>query len=265
MRNKKIFYFDEEKEAENIIKNGFENNILDYTKMYIIAKYYREKQKLGEIRLERKLIKFCKKQNPNFNPVLEAKALKKWVKSAMRYRLRKIKEIPISQKEIDFLRTIKTDKDRKILFMTLVFAKALKLGNTRRKTGEYKTSDNHYIRYNNFLDIIRLSELTNLTEVKFAKILHQYKEYFLFYNAEFELIRLEYVDKNPQKIIMLTNLDNLVKHYIDIFGKNMTYCEICGKEIEKKVNNQKYCPECAIKEKYRKTNKYKRDKRKETS
>ena len=132
MRSKKTFSFDEEKDAEQIIINGFENKAIDYTKMYVIAKYFKDKFGYGEIRLERELIKFCKQQDKNFNPIVDSDSIKKWVKSAMNYALRKIKNIIVSKKEIKFLKTIDNTKDRKLLFMTLVMAKALKFRNTRR-------------------------------------------------------------------------------------------------------------------------------------
>ena len=65
MRSKKIFSFDEKKDAEEIITNGFEKGI-DYSKMYVVAKYFRSISGFGAIRLERELIKFCKTQDANF-------------------------------------------------------------------------------------------------------------------------------------------------------------------------------------------------------
>lgn len=247
MRNKKIFYFNEEKIAEDTIRNGFETKEIDYNLMYLVAKYFREKEKLGEIRLERKVIEFCKQHNPHFNPVLEREQIKHWVKSALKYDLRKIREINITQKEINFLKKIVSNRDRKLLFTMLVFAKGLKKGNTRRGKTKFKKSEKYYIRYNNFLDIVRLSKLTNITESKFAKILYKYKDYFTFYTPEKELIRIDFAESNLQTedLITLDNLDSLPEHYIDIFGKNMTYCSICGKEIHKRGRNQKYCEECA--------------------
>ena len=124
MRSKKVFSFDEEKDAEEVIKNGFPNGTIDYNKMYLVAKYFRKSFKYGAIRLERELIKFCKDQDRNFNPVIDADSVKKWVKSAMNYELRKIDSITISQKEIDALKNIDQPHERKLLFITFVLSKA---------------------------------------------------------------------------------------------------------------------------------------------
>ena len=47
MRTKKDFIFDEKSEAKKIINNGFENNKIDYGKMYLVAKYTKDKNNYG--------------------------------------------------------------------------------------------------------------------------------------------------------------------------------------------------------------------------
>ncbi len=47
--------------------------------MYIVSKYIRQTFDYGEIRLEKAVIKFCKEQDPNFNPIMERESIKKWI------------------------------------------------------------------------------------------------------------------------------------------------------------------------------------------
>ena len=245
MKIKKRFLFDEEKKAKEIVENGFEENKVDYGDIYLVAKYFRQKEKLGAVRLERRLIEFCKEQDKNFNPVKNKREIKKWVKSAMNYNLRKVDTIFIAQEEIDFLKTIESNRDRKILFMILVFVRGAKKANTRREKREHKKSDKYYLHYNNFKDIVKMTELTNISETKLAKILHKYKEHFLFYNPEKEIIRVDYVTPSSDFVKVMKDLDNPLETYQEIFGKNMSYCELCGKEIVKKSNRQISCEECS--------------------
>lgn len=247
MRSKKHFSFDEEIDAEKIYNNGFPDGNIDYSQMYLISKYIRQTFGYGEIRLEKAVIKFCKEQNKNFNPITEADSVKKWVKSALNYDLRKIDSISVSQKEIDTLKTIKNNKDKKLLFVVLVFSKALKKGSVKRDKSNLKTSDNYYIHYNNFSDIIRLSRFTNTSEIDLADILYKYKNLFTFYKAERELIRLEFIDKKPKKEIIITDLNNINNFYNILFEKQKLEipCVRCGKRIIKNNNKQKYCEECA--------------------
>jgi hypothetical protein len=246
MRNKKNFSFDEEKDAVEIIRTGFPNGIIDSSKMYLVAKYYRHTFNYGAIRLERELIGFCKTQDPNFNPVTEAETIKKWVASAMTYDLRKIGEVCITQKEIEFLKTITVSKDRKLLFMTLVLSKALKKRNTRIKRAAFKTSNNYYIRYSNFLDIVRLAQIKNMSEVGLSSVFHKYKDNFILYAPEKELLRIKFIDGESTFGIPITNLENPLEYYNILFETDgTTLCANCGNPIIKKSNRQKLCENCA--------------------
>jgi hypothetical protein len=249
MRNKKVFSFDEEKDAAKIITNGFPNGSINYSDMYLIAKYFRKTFDYGAVRLERELIRFCQGQDKNFNPVTEAEAIKKWVRSAMNYDLHRIESITISQSEIDFLKSVDVQKDRKLLFMTLVLSKALKKRAPKRNRKLHKPSEHYYIHYNNFLDIIRLSKVKNISETDLAHIYFKYKEYFTFYTAEKELLRIDFIDKDPHNGIVIDRLEEVLDYYEVFFGKNPSEishrCLSCNKLIKKSNNHQKYCEECS--------------------
>lgn len=244
MRSKKVFSFDEEKDAIDIINNGFSDECIDYSKMYLVAKYLRQKFGYGEIRLEREIIKFCCAHDKNFNPITEAEAIKKWVKTAMEYRLRKVDAIYITDAEQAFLHNIDSPKDRKILFVTLVLAKALKQKSTKVHNENAHLSNSFYIHYSNLIDITRLSKIKGLTELGVAAILSSYRSYFEFYNPEKELIKLKYAEDGFG--FEISEFYDLVTHYDILFGKNKTYCIICGKEILKQGNKQKYCKDCLL-------------------
>ncbi len=218
MRTNKAFMFNEEVEAEHIIADGFERGMIDYGKMYVVAKYFREKYVYGEIRLEREIIRFCQSIDPHFNPITQAEYIKKWVRSAMQYDLRKINEVYISKRDVSFLETIENNRDRKILFAVLVLAKAMKKSGTRRKQEEYKTSDNYYIRYNNLADIIKMSGV-KVSEVMIADILHNYERYFTFYTPNKELIKVEFVDKLDTEEIKIDDLGDVSEMYEKLFEK----------------------------------------------
>lgn len=250
MRNKKRFVFDEEAEAESILLNGFPDGKIDYSQMYTVAKYFRQTFRYGELRLERALIKFCKEQDANFNPVIEAESIKKWIKTAMCYGLRKIGTISLSKKEIEFLKEIPIIKERKVLFVTLVFAKALKESSTRLKRKPSLTQKNlanefYYIHYSNLLDIIHLSGIKSLTETRLAYIFNKHKSSFTFYNPEKELIRVDYASPESETVFVIENPDKVMEEYEIVFG-GKNNCAKCGEPFERKSNRQKYCPLCQI-------------------
>lgn len=262
MGTRKMFSFDEEKDAEEIIKNGFGTSFIDYNKMYIVAKYFRDKFGYGAIRLERELIKFCKDHDKNFNPVTEAAFIKKWVNSAMNYEMRKVDEIFVSKKEIDILSEIENDKERRLLFSTLVFSKAIKGSSTRRKNKTKSKSGNHYIRYNNLLDIIRISQVKGVSETKLCYIFNKHKEILgTKYTPEKEIIRLDFVSEEDIEII-IEDVSDVMQYYDKLFGETMEKCADCGKMFEKTTGNKVRCDLCSQKRRREKQKDLMRKKRK---
>lgn len=244
MRNKKAFSFDEEKDAWKDIETKFYGGSIDYGKMYSIAKYFRKNFGYGEVRLEKKLIEFCKECDKNFNPIVESEYIKKWIKIALEYNLRKVSPISLTQKEIDFLKSIENQRDRKILFSTLILSKAIKQNGTKKKTGK-QDNPNFYIHYSNIADIYRLMSIKNITEADVCDILHKYKNNFIFYSPNKELIRVEFIDASGDSKFLIEDFDDIPNIYNTLFGKPKSVCENCGKEFEKRANNQILCPECS--------------------
>lgn len=237
MPNRKTFSFDEEADAEEIILNGFAGKNIDYTKMYIIAKYFRKKFKYGAVRLERELISFCIEHDKNFNPITEAELIKKWIKVAMTYGLRKIQNLEISKKEIEFLKNIKNSKDRRLLYVILIMAKALK--NNRSDNERY------YIWYSNLSDVVYLSELSNIKETDIADLICKYKKYFTSYSAEKELIGVNFAEHRIEDPLIIENPKDMIGYYKLLFGiKNTGMCMTCGEEFVKTANSQKFCKNC---------------------
>jgi len=253
MRSKKVFSFDEEKDAEIIIEDGFKNTLMDYSEMYTIAKYFREIFSYGEVRLERELIKFSKKHDINFNPIVEAVQIKKWVKSAMKYRLRSPSEIYLSNKEIEFLKTIESLKDRKLLFIILVFAKTPKGSQKSDKDNlELYPLQRFYLHYRNFSDIIKISKFTGMTDIKLCQIIGKYKNSFAILSPERQLVMLKYTFPERDIAITIKHNDDILKYYDLLMSEKNNKkefdtfsCKKCGNEAKKIKNNQKYCPLCA--------------------
>ena len=241
---KKEFSFDEEKDAEKIIHEGFPSGVVDSRKMYLVAKYFREKMKYGAVRLERELIRFCKDQDKNFNPVKESDLIKKWVSAALKYDLRKVDSVNISNKEIEFIKSIEDLKHRKLLFVSLVFAKALKQKSTKKDdTKEY---ENCYLWYSNFPDIIKLSKFSGMIDTNLSDIFYEYPDDIILYSPEKELIKLAYADKDGAEGVIINNLQNVSEEYEKLFGLQNGICCKCGDAIIKTGNKKKYCDTCSV-------------------
>ena len=246
MKVKKYFYFNEVKVAEDVIHNGFGGKGIDYGKMYIMAKYFKEVLGYNGDDLERELILFCQKHDPTFNPVINASGIKRWLLAAEKYSLRRIDHVTITEKELGILSNIKKPRERKILFIALVLAKARKKGNTRIGKTEFREPDNYYIKYDNFADIIRLAGFPSLTEHGVKKVLYNNKHLITQYYPEKELIKLEYADSGKTGFAIY-DLENISDSYEVFFGKDLATCELCGKAFSRTNNRQKYCGACSEK------------------
>ena len=249
MRIKQNFSFDEKEDAEKILQTGFPNGIINYGSMQLVARYYRDVFGYGAVRLEREIIKFCTSQNPNFNAVTENDSVKKWIKNAMDYSLRKIDCIKITHSEMNKIKEITNLKNRKILYIMLILAKAKRYGGVKKN--HLTQSDKFYINYSDFPDISRMASV-NMTEVKLADVLWEFRELNLItiYNAEKETILLNYVsDTDPNIAITIDNPKRALEYYRVFFGGETIHCPDCGKEIVKKSGAHERCSECAKKAK----------------
>lgn len=260
MRIKKYFYFDEERVAEDIIKNGFENNKIDYGKMYILSRYFYHILGYRNNDLQNELITFCKKYEPTFNPIINYSTINKWVTSAEKYNLRKVESVVITERELSNLSLIENIRERKVMFIILVLAKARKQGNTRVGKEDFKESDNFYIKYDNFTDVIRLANIPSLTINKICEILHKHLNMITLYSPEKELIKLEYADPSKNGFTIY-DLENVSDAYEVFFGENLAKCENCGRAYSKNSNRQRYCSNCKNIVKKNKDKEFKRKER----
>lgn len=263
MRYKKEYSFDEEKDAEEIIEHGFPDGKINYVEMQKVAKYFRNISGFGEVRLEKEIIKFCQEQDPSFNPVLEMDSIKRWIKSAMTNTLRKIDEIIITDSEMNTIKDIKNLKHRKILFATLVLAKAIKKGKTGIKTSTSPISNKYYIQYDKLLDIIRLAKVS-MSEMQLCDIFYEFGQDGLltFYHPEKELILLNFTDDESPKAITITHPNQFLEYYKIYFGGEIIYCSVCGKEMVKNSSTHSRCEDCSYEIKKKQVAQYKREKRK---
>ena len=236
---KKRFIYSETHKAEELINKGFPNKEINYGEMYVVAKYFRLVEGLGEKKLEKRLIEFCTKQSKEFNPVLDADYIKKWVRSAMKStHMREIDKLIITQAEMEKIKTIRDLRHRKVLFALLVFA----------KSSAEKIAEKYFVNFYRFKDIIELLDFRMTEPTLIDKLLSEFYDLGLItvYSPEKELIRVDFSNDNSPMALTIKQIDRSLEYYKTYFGGISGYCADCGHEIVKKSNSQVRCESCAL-------------------
>lgn len=248
MRTRYVYLFDEKKDAEETLQCGFSDGNIDYTKMGNVAKYFHSVYGYGAVRLEKELVKFCKSQNPDFNPIIDAPQIKKWIKYGLEYSMRRTDCLVIRQSEMDFIKTVKNLKHRKLLFVMLVLSKS--------KHGNFNETERYYLEPECYLDIIRVSKL-HLTGNELGNIINEFGNLITIYIPSLKRPMLINFATNKGSIAMTINdPEQCLEYYKSYFGGDSHYCTECGKEFTKNSGSQIRCLDCSIKVKKKQKREY---------
>lgn len=240
-------------QAENIIKNGDVGNKPTST-LFLLGKYYRQKENFDKEKTIKKLNEFMLLNYKNYNSALWEDIIEDISKKAVKYPLREINFIGITQMELDKIFELNNIKYEKLLFTMLCYAK---LYNTISK------NNNGWIN----TDIKELYRVARVT-VKYRKdkflFLNDIEKTGLisFSNKNDNLnLKINFIDMNSKPVLNINDFRELGYEYMNYIGKDkFIRCSECNRLTRKKANNQRYCTECAkninvIKQKDRDKNK----------
>jgi len=248
--------FDEKLVAEKIINNGFKNNNPNKYEMILIAKYFRWIIGHGKAKTKSKLIKFCIENNSDFNIITNARLVKDVVKIAERDTFKEVYPVQITKDELDKIESIRNFSYQKVLFVALVFAKALKFTFTKTKPKQSdKTHFGYYIS-NNLLSKIKAVSKTRISKIDFLYIFNYfYDEGFIeptYYNS----IRILFAEDKGIPEIKIDDFSRILEYYIEYRGGEIFYCEECGSENKIEKNKRKFCDDCRAKRRKKQTRKH---------
>ena len=206
----------EKKQAEYIIEKGEVGNKPTST-LFLLAKYYRQKENLNKEQTFNKLNEFMEKNYKNYNSATWEDIIEDISKKANKYPLREIDYIEITKSEIDTIRNICNIKYEKLLFTMLCYAKLYN-----------KISDKN----NGWVN-------TDIKEIfRVARVSVRYK------NDNLNL-RVAFVDNDSETVLKIDDFRELGYEYLNYIGDGkFIRCECCKRLIRKKSNNQKYCTDC---------------------
>lgn len=231
----------EAKEAERIIEKGEVGNKPTST-LFLLGKYYRQKQSLDKEQTINKLNEFMKLNYKNYNPALWEETIEDISKKANKYSLREIDYIGITQSELDRISEINNSKYEKLLFTMLCYAK---LYNTLSE------NNNGWVN-------------ADIKEIyRIARVLVKYKnDKFLYLNDLESMglisfsskndnlnIRINFIDVDNESVLQIGDFRELGYEYLSYIGNGkFIRCKCCGRVVKKKKPKDfstKYCLDCA--------------------
>ena len=227
----------EKKQVEYIIEKGEVGNKPTST-LFLLAKYYRQKENLNKEQTFNKLNEFMEKNYKNYNSATWEDIIEDISKKANKYPLREIDYIEITKSEIDTIRNICNIKYEKLLFTMLCYAKLYnKISD--KNNGWVNTDIKELFRVARVSVRYRNDKFLYLNDLETAGLIS-------FSNKNDNLnLRVTFVDNNSDTVLKIDDFRELGYEYLNYIGDGkFIRCECCKKLIRKKSNKQKYCTDC---------------------
>ena len=227
----------EKKQAEYIIEKGEVGNKPTST-LFLLAKYYRQKENLNKEQTFNKLNEFMEKNYKNYNSATWEDIIEDISKKANKYPLREIDYIEITKSEIDTIRNICNIKYEKLLFTMLCYAKLYnKISD--KNNGWVNTDIKEIFRVARVSVRYKNDKFLYLNDLETASLIS-------FSNKNDNLnLRVAFVDNDSETVLKIDDFRELGYEYLNYIGDGkFIRCECCKKLIRKKSNKQKYCTDC---------------------
>lgn len=227
----------ETKQAEYIIEKG-EVGTKPTSTIFLLGKYYRQKENLDKEQTVNKLNEFMVTNYKNYNPALWENTIEDIAKKANKYPLREIGSIGINQSELDKITELYNIKYEKLLFTMLCYAK---LYNT------ISENNNGWVN----ADIQELYRVARVN-VKYRKdkflFLNDIERTGLisFSNRNDNLnLKVNFFDMDGESILEISDFRELGYEYLNYIGDGrFIRCSECNRLIRQNGNNTHYCTEC---------------------
>ena len=231
----------EKKQAEYIIEKGEVGNKPTST-LFLLAKYYRQKENLNKEQTFNKLNEFMENNYKNYNSATWEDIIEDISKKANKYPLREIDYIEIAKSEIDTIRNICNIKYEKLLFTMLCYAKLYnKISD--KNNGWVNTDIKELFRVARVSVKYRNDKFLYLNDLETDDLIS-------FSNKNDNLnLRVTFIDDDSETILRVDDFRELGYEYLNHIGDGkFIRCKCCKMLVKKKSNNDrstKYCNNCA--------------------
>ena len=227
----------EKKQAEYIIEKGEVGNKPTST-LFLLAKYYRQKENLNKEQTFNKLNEFMEKNYKNYNSATWEDIIEDISKKANKYPLREIDYIEITKSEIDTIRNICNIKYEKLLFTMLCYAKLYnKISD--KNNGWVNTDIKELFRVARVSVKYRNDKFLYLNDLETAGLIS-------FSNKNDNLnLRVTFIDDDSKTILRVDDFRELGYEYLNYIGDGkFIRCDCCKRLVRKTNNKCLYCHQC---------------------
>ena len=227
----------EREHAEAALQNLVLNKKPIETLSCVAKYYYSEGYKRKEI--EQKLESFLLRCEPDISILKWQNTISWLVRGAEKYPLVEIDHIPITRNEIALCNKQKSKHKQQLLFTLICFAKfsnKVTSGNSNwvnRQDREIFKAANIAISVKR--QSLMLNDLREEGYIKFSKRVDSINIIVLC------------LDNESEPELYISDFRNLGFQLAHHNGESYFECQSCGVTVKKKVNNQKYCSDCAAK------------------
>ena len=216
----------ETKQAANVIERG-ELGSKPAATLFLLGKYYRQKEHLGKQPTMEKLHAFMQQNSKNYNPALWEKLIEYISNKAAKYPLREIDSIGITQNELDRIAALQNQKYQTLLFTMLCYAKL------------YDTVSEHNNGWVNasIPELYRISRVTvKYRNDKFLYLNEIEKNGLISFSGQNDNLNLKvnFVDMHGAAVLHLKHTGN----------RKFIRCSQCSRLIRQTGKNTHYCAEC---------------------
>lgn len=228
----------ETKQAKYILEKGEIGN-QPASALFLLGKYYRQKEKLDREQTADKLNEFMEANYKNYNPALWEETIETIAKKADEYPLREIDAIAITQSELDVISQLHHIKYERLLFTMLCHAK---LYNTLSE------NNNGWVN-TGIQELYRIARVT--VKYRTDKFLYlndlEKKGLISFSNQNDNLnLKMNFVDMDGESVLEITDFRELGFEYLNYIGEGkFIHCKSCKRLVKKTNNKCLYCSDCA--------------------
>lgn len=230
----------EVKYAEYILEKG-EVGTKPTSTLFLLGKYYRQKEMLDKKQTFLKLNAFMQHNYKNYNPDLWEHTIEDISKKADKYALREIDSIGITQSELDRISEVENRKYRKLLFTMLCHAKFY--NTISEKNNGWINTDIKEIYQNARVSVkyrndkfLYLNDLAGMGLISFSD------------KNDNLNIQIHFADMNGEAVLLINDFRELGYEYSRYLGEGKYIkCRECGrlvKIMKKNDGSTKYCPKC---------------------